>query len=109
MNPKYTLFFLVFLVFPFTGCYKNEPVPVAGFGYTGNNQFQVPCTVAFSNTSSNAFSYLWRFGDDSTSVLKNPSHTYREPGKYEVYLRAYTESQKEWASLIKIIVIKDTL
>jgi len=109
MNAKITLYILIFLVLPFTGCYKNEPIPVAVFSFTGSNQFQVPCTVTFTNASSNAFAYLWRFGDDSTSVLKSPAHTYHKPGRYDVYLRAYTESQKEWASLIKILVIKDTL
>ena len=92
-----------------SGCYKNEPIPVAGFTYSGTNQFTIPCTVTFNNISTNAFSYLWRYGDDSTSVLINPVHTYMRAGKYDVYLRAYTESRKEWASVIKTIIVKDTV
>lgn len=98
----------VFLVLG-PGCYKNEPVPSADFTYSGNNQFYVPCNVIFSNQSVNAFSYEWWFGDDSTSTEQNPSHTYLKPGKFEVRLRAYTESRDEWASQSKFITIKDTV
>ena len=44
--------------------------------------------VNFTNLSSNAISYRWYFGDDSTSVLANPSHSYSKPGKYSVKLVA---------------------
>ena len=42
--------------------------------------------VNFTNLSSNALSYKWYFGDDSTSVVLNPSHTYVKPGRYSVKL-----------------------
>ncbi len=105
---KYSLFFL-FLLMVSGGCYKNEPVPAADFGFSGTNQFFVPCEVQFSNYSVNSFSWEWRFGDDSVSYAKEPVHTYSKPGKYEVYLRAYTESTKEWASVIRVVTIKDTV
>jgi hypothetical protein len=51
-------------------------------------------TVVFTNTSQNANSYLWDFGDGNTSVLTNPTHTYT-PGSsiwnYTVTLTAYNE------------------
>lgn len=89
-------------------CQKNEPIPVARFSFSGNNQFKIPCTITFTNTSTDSYSYLWKFGDDSVSGLRNPIHTYTKPGKYNVYLQAYTESQREWASVIKTFTIKDT-
>ncbi len=107
-SGKYSLIFLLLLLVS-GGCYKNEPVPIADFSYSGSNQFFVPCVVQFSNSSVNSFSWEWRFGDDSVSYAKEPMHTYRKPGKYEVYLRAYTESTKEWASLIRVVTIKDTV
>lgn len=100
---------LLFLLPAITACYKNEPIPSAGFSYAGNNQFKVPCTVMFTNQSVNSFSWEWRFGDDSTSVFKDAVHAYTKPGSYTVYLRAYTESRNAWASQIQEIVIKDTL
>jgi gliding motility-associated-like protein len=44
-------------------------------------------SVQFSNTSVNAVSYSWDFGDvndplNNTSVLQNPSHVYSQPGTY---------------------------
>lgn len=30
--------------------------------------------------------YLWDFGDGSTSTDKNPTHTYSQPGEFEVFL-----------------------
>ncbi|MCK9423794.1 MAG: PKD domain-containing protein [Bacteroidales bacterium] len=109
MNKRNISFSAIFMMVFCPGCYKNEPIPVAGFNYSGTNHFTIPCTVTFNNTSTNAFSYLWKFGDDSISVLTHPSHTYKRPGKYDIYLRAYTESQREWTSLIKTIIIKDTV
>lgn len=109
MVPR-PFFLLLFVAAAFlTACTKNEPVPVAGFSYTGTNGVKVPCTVTFNNTSSNASAYLWKFGDDSTSVVPNPVHTFTKPGKYAVYLRAYTESQREWASVVKALIIADTI
>jgi len=92
-----------------SSCYKNEPVPSADYIYAGNNEFKIPCTVMFTNRSTEAYSFEWRFGDDSASTLKDPKHIYTKAGQYDVYLRAYTESRNEWASIIKTITIKDTL
>ncbi len=44
--------------------------------------------VNFTNTSENAVSYTWDFGDGSTSTLTNPSHTYLNSGSYTVKLVA---------------------
>lgn len=49
---------------------------------TGNNQ------VTFTNTSTNATTYNWYFGDGDTSTLSNPVHTYAGPGTYNVMLIA---------------------
>lgn len=46
-------------------------------------------TVSFEdNTLRNPTSWLWTFGDDSTSVEQNPVHTYAEDGTYTVCLEA---------------------
>lgn len=57
--------------------------PVAGFTFTSNY-----AVVNFNNTSSNATSYSWDFGDGGTSAQENPSHTYTEDGAYTVTLSA---------------------
>ena len=45
-------------------------------------------TIAFTNTSIGATSYLWNFGDGGTSTLSNPTHTYASNGTYVVILKA---------------------
>ena len=45
-------------------------------------------TVTFTNTSTDATSYLWTFGDGSTSIESSPSHTYLSDGTYTVILAA---------------------
>ncbi|MBR08163.1 MAG: hypothetical protein CMP48_10795 [Rickettsiales bacterium] len=44
--------------------------------------------ASFTNTSSEAESYLWDFGDGNTSAEANPQHQY-EFGVYDVTLTAY--------------------
>ena len=57
--------------------------PMASFTSTTNGS-----TVSFTNSSSNATSYLWNFGDGSTSSEVNPSHTYVGDSMYTVILTA---------------------
>jgi hypothetical protein len=45
-------------------------------------------TATFNNTSTNAVSYLWDFGDGMSSTEVNPVHTYAIPGVYTVTLSA---------------------
>lgn len=48
-----------------------------------------PLTVTFTDTSTGSpTSWDWDFGDDGTSTLQNPSHTYYDPGKYTITLIA---------------------
>lgn len=42
--------------------------------------------VAFTNTTQNASSYTWNFGDGNSSHIANPIHTYSVGGIYEVTL-----------------------
>ena len=56
-----------------------EPTP--SFNYTNSNGFTL-----FNNTSLNGTSYLWEFGDSTTSTEKNPTHKYSEAKTYNVVL-----------------------
>ena len=64
--------------------------PMAGFSMTGGN-CTAPCEVTFVNSSKNATSYSWNFGDkstDSVSTAVSPKHTYAKAGKFLVTLTA---------------------
>lgn len=66
----------------------NAPQVNAGFTLSAPN-FTAPCTVQFTNTSTNANSYLWNFGhNNQTSTQTNPSYTYPNAGNYTVTLTA---------------------
>jgi Zn-dependent metalloprotease len=56
--------------------------------FSGNNlnSCSVPTTVMFTNTSTNATTAVWDFGDNTTDTVYNPSHTYTAAGTYNVTL-----------------------
>ena len=49
-------------------------------------------SVSFTNTSAQASSYHWNFGDGATSSASSPVHTYSAAGTYTVALTAYNSS-----------------
>jgi PGF-pre-PGF domain-containing protein len=86
-------------------CIKVGIRPVAGFTATPN-EGKVPLTVKFTDTSTGNVTYwLWNFGDNSTSNLQSPNHTYYEVGNYKVSLtvsNAFEHSTLESRSLINV-------
>ena len=60
--------------------------PVVDFIANNLNSCQSPLAVNFSNTSINANTYQWSFGDTNTSTEMNPIHTYSMQGSYAVSL-----------------------
>ncbi len=54
--------------------------------------------VVFTNTSTNAVSYSWDFGDGNNSVEQNPTHTYTGAGNYMVVLESSNICSSDTAS-----------
>ena len=52
------------------------------------NSCSAPVTIDFTNatTGTGTINYQWDFGDGTTSNLTNPTHTYSQPGSYNVML-----------------------
>ncbi|MBI2968342.1 MAG: DUF2341 domain-containing protein, partial [Bacteroidetes bacterium] len=68
------------------------PYPVAGFTTSNVCGYD---TVQFNNIttiSGGTVTYLWNFGDASTSTLQNPSHFYTAPNTYSVTLTATSDN-----------------
>jgi PKD repeat protein len=65
----------------------KAPPPVANFTVSNDNCL-APCTVSFTNSSSNATAYSWNFGDGTTSTQTSPSKLYNEGKTYAVTLTA---------------------
>ncbi|HUH33586.1 MAG TPA: gliding motility-associated C-terminal domain-containing protein, partial [Daejeonella sp.] len=66
-------------------------IPVAAFTSEPNMPaiLTAPANVQFLNNSTDADSYLWDFGDGSTSTEESPSHEYTAFGEYNITLTAY--------------------
>ena len=72
---------------PNTIAVSVNPLPQIDFTYTGTTLCdQSP--VQFQNNTPGSNNFLWNFGDGTSSILNNPSHTYPAPGAYLVGLSA---------------------
>lgn len=84
------LSFLVLGSFLFTiGCTDVDlviPPPTAGFTFSIDSE--TGGIVTFNNTSEDAESFQWDFGDGTFSTLSNPRKIYMKDGTYDVSLVA---------------------
>jgi len=76
--------------------------PVAGFSNSAAN-----LVVTFTNTSvsGGSVSYLWNFGDGTSSTEENPVHTYPNSGIYLVCLSIFDSSCQQGDSICQTIDI----
>jgi PKD repeat protein len=73
------------------------PAPVAGFTMD-KTKAETGETITFTNTSQNASTYSWNFGDGKTSTEKDPKHAYLSKGTYNVELKAIGEGGEQKAT-----------
>ncbi len=66
---------------------EKEPKPTAAFTYALANAND-PFTYKFDNKGTNFMETRWSFGDDSTSSVAAPSHTFLNTGTYVVKMVA---------------------
>ena len=67
-----------------------------------------PLQVNFTNSSIYAITYHWDFGDGTSSVQQNPSHTYTNPGTYTVTLMAFGASGTDSSSVSNQVYVYPT-
>lgn len=89
---------------PIVDTISFTPKPIPDFTLV-SSQLCDSLLVQFTNTSDHADSYLWSFGDGTTSTLTSPTHTYTQPGTYDVSLYTYSnmtglDSLEIWTSFI---------
>ena len=89
---------------------SSSPIftPVANF--TANTTSgTTPVTVQFTDTSTNSpTSWLWNFGDGTTSTSRNPTHTYSTAGTYTVTLKATNEAGGDTETKINYITAAES-
>jgi PKD repeat protein len=108
---------LLSLTFLFTGCKKDGfPVPPAStvplFSFVIDNDEFAPANVTFTNESivpepAGIPTYIWNFGDGTSSTEKNPVHHFANAGVYSVKLVITMSVSLEIKELSKNVVIKD--
>lgn len=89
-----------------------SPDPDASFGVNPYVMTLLDANALFINTSSNADSYVWNFGDGSgTSTVFSPTHSFpsEEPGNYTVTLVATNAAGCVDTALAIVIVEEDLI
>ena len=89
------------LAMTLVGCKKIN----VDFTYSPTNP-RAGQSVSFTNNSSAGESWLWTFGDNATSVSKNPNKIYKKPGDYVVTLMVDSAKHQTRS---KIITVHDTV
>lgn len=70
-----------------------NPLPVADFSFTDTCQGVVVTFNDLSSvSSSNIVQWNWDFGGDGNATVANPTHTFTQPGTFNVQLRVETDS-----------------
>jgi PKD repeat protein len=84
---------------PATVQFKTTP----NVSFTADNLVGFPVmTVTFTNTTTNADTYEWNFGDGTAlSTATNPTHAYQAQGTYTVTLKATNTSVGVSSTLVK--------
>lgn len=74
----------------YTSTYTLQLIPFyPGFSFAPTTIcVQTPVNFTNQTATSLTTTYLWNFGDNTTSNLTSPSHTYSSPGNYTVTLTA---------------------
>lgn len=103
---KLLLALITIILFTLNACKDEEKGDLtsvtANFTYTSTSDY-APAQFYFTNTSSFATTYLWDFGDSTTSTASRPTHTYTKPGTYNVKLVASADGKSN--TIIKSIIV----
>ncbi len=88
----------------------TNKLPQVNFG-ADPRRGDVPLTVRFTNTTTDAdgtlIRFLWNFGDGTTSTEENPTHKYETPGKFDVTLSVTDDAGGTDSKLTKEFVTVD--
>jgi len=92
---------IVSIAITFSSCQKE---PDACFT-PSSSTVETGASISFLNCTDNGDSYLWNFGDNSTSTSETPTHIYNSPGIYLVSLTAFSKNEKKKSNITKTIVV----
>lgn len=108
---KRQLALLLFIICGFLACKKETPEVKPNFRVKKTAYYLLE-PVEFLNTSDEG-TFLWDFGDKTSSTEANPTHTYTKSGTYTVTLtvngqQAEVKTITVFATLSSYVVVNDT-
>lgn len=84
----------------------NSSTPVADF--TASPTYgSAPLNVSFTDNSTNATSWYWKFGDGNASTERNPTHNYSTDGDYTAILAV--KNSNGWSAKTQDISVHNGL
>jgi len=89
IRPKGIVLLIAIPLFTLFSC---EKVPETNFTYSPMDNPEAGEYIAFENTTPEAISYEWDFGDGTASSQENPEHKFAEAGNFEVTLTATNDA-----------------
>ena len=115
MSKSIKIITFIALLINFIACEKPEEIlitpAVLDAQYTYVKEAEAG-KISFINTSEGADSYLWDFGDGTTSTIKSPVKTFTQTGNYMVKLtstNAASQISKSYSSTISVFVFQGGL
>lgn len=78
--------------------FSCQRLPEPDFNYTPGENPEAGDSIVFINSSTNAESFTWEFGDGGTSTRESPVHIYEQSGIYNVKLTAINDAGEESTS-----------
>jgi uncharacterized repeat protein (TIGR01451 family) len=87
--------------------YNKAPTTIISHPENNSQHFEdIPITFNSDDSYDDGsnVSYYWDFGDGNTSTEKNPTHTYSEPGIYNVTLTITDSASNSTTSKIQLII-----
>jgi len=85
----------------------NQATASLSADFTANNiNICLGSSITFSDASAgNPTSWVWNFGDGNSSTLQNPTHTYSNPGTYNVSLTISDGATTETETKTSLITV----
>ena len=62
-------------------------------------------SITFTSCSTDASSFEWDFGDNTSSTEESPAHTYNKEGTYTVKLKALSKNKKKFSETSETITV----
>ena len=86
--------------------YSISPALIASFAPPTTTEGSAPLNVSFMDRSAGSpDSWLWDFGDGTSSEEQNPTHLYESPGSYDISLTVKNGDQTDSTALQNAVIV----